>query len=169
MKRMLMLGASAIFAGLLIGGGARPLRELFRSRDKIIRVDGDSDAMKQSVANARATLPLFLAERERPRPGTRDYAVKIPLGPDHPDREFIWVAIDSVRGDAVVGRLADVPTTPGYVEGQAITFAISEVTDWYYRDGDAIRGNFSACAIFSLRPPAERDKLMADYGLLCHA
>jgi uncharacterized protein YegJ (DUF2314 family) len=66
------------------------------------------------------------------------------------------------------GRLGNTPRmVRGYELGQTIRFRRSDMVDWMYVERGAIRGNFTACALLTQEPAAERADYMRRTGLVC--
>ena len=133
----------------------------------VIGVARGDPAMAKAVADARASLPAFLAAQADPKPGTHHYAVKVGLGPVGA-QEFFWIDPFVVKDDVVTGVLANDPRrVTGYERGQTINVPLSDVQDWTYRDGATMRGNYSACVLIGRAPQEEQVAFREQYGLTC--
>ncbi|MBL8590250.1 MAG: DUF2314 domain-containing protein [Methylobacteriaceae bacterium] len=136
-------------------------------RDDVTQMSDDHPAMRAAFAKARRTLGGFLKTAERPEPGTSGHSVKIGLR-DEGVTEYFWVS--DLRGDGAsfVGRLANTPRrVRGYQLDQSIRFSRAEIVDWTYRQGARRKGNFTACALLTQEPAAERAEYMRRTGLVC--
>lgn len=133
-----------------------------------LKTDGSEAAvMAEAMRQARVSLASFLALADNPRPGTRDFSVKIGL-PTVNGKEYVWIRPFQHKGTRIVGELQNEPVgTKAIRMGERISFDDKDVVDWSYLDGDGLRGNFTACAIAQLKPPIERTAFVKRYRLDC--
>lgn len=94
--------------------------------------------MNAAIAEAKRTIPHFLAVLRNPPRGTSDLWIKYPLeGTEH-----IWVENLRRVGDRIEGRLMNVPIDERYKLGQAVSVPITQISDWAYRDAQGVvQGN----------------------------
>jgi uncharacterized protein YegJ (DUF2314 family) len=84
------------------------------------------------------------------------------------DREFFWIAPFEQRGSKFTGEINNTPQLVKKVKlGQTIAFTESEIVDWLYQDGRAMRGNFTACVLLKREPRNEAEQFMKQLGLRC--
>lgn len=103
---------------------------LMADRDDMEAVRTDDARMNAAIAEARATFPEFTAAWRSGRFDADSFVIKYPLG----GWEHIWVDVDAIDGDAVRGRLANIPAQPGFQQGQAVRVPQADISDWAYRD-----------------------------------
>ncbi len=136
-------------------------------RGEVIDMSDNHPAMRAAFAKARRTLGGFLKIAADPPPGTSLHAVKVGLR-DGGHTEYFWISDLRRDGGAFTGRLGNTPRrVRGYEFGQTLRFRRSDIVDWMYVERDAIKGNFTACALLTQEPPAERADYMRRTGLDC--
>jgi uncharacterized protein YegJ (DUF2314 family) len=138
-------------------------------KNNVVNVRTGDGAIAAARAEAQATLDGFLQRARSPNANQDKFAVKIGVGGTSGPKEFVWLTRFRLDGDVGTGTLDNVPShTPEFKVGQAVTFRRGEVTDWMYRDGKSLKGNFTGCAILATAPDAaERNKQFLKVGLDC--
>jgi uncharacterized protein YegJ (DUF2314 family) len=129
---------------------------------------GDANIAK-ARSDAQATLDGFLQRARSPMPSQGNFAVKVGLGGVSGPKEFVWITRFKLDGDVGSGTLDNVPVhLPELKAGQTVTFRRADVSDWMYKDGKSLKGNFTGCAILAAAPDAaERNKQFLKVGLDC--
>ena len=126
-KRLLI---PALLSATLLTGMAR-------AQDPIISYDEDDPAMTTAMAEARATLPLFLAEAlNEDGESFEEALVKVGLPTidgGSMDVEHIWVAPFMLLEDgSFIGLLANEPVALGDVTvGDPVKFDNAMISDWH--------------------------------------
>jgi uncharacterized protein YegJ (DUF2314 family) len=150
-----LLTSSSLSAPLL---AAPPAGE---DEGPVVNVRTDDPKMNAAIAEARRTLPEFLAALADPPPGVTGFSFKYPLA----GHEHIWVDHVERRGDRLVGRLVDTPLEPGYREGQRVTVPIGQVSDWAYRDARGVmQGHRTTRVLLPHLDPAHRRQIREGFG-----
>jgi len=133
-----------------------------------IKPDGTADVpiddadMEDAIRQARARLAEFLALARNPRPTMHGFAVKVPI-PTSSGNEYVWITPFEMRGDEVVGRLANQPHGTGRLkQGDRLKFKTSDIADWSYRLNGKRKGNFTGRAIAKRLPPTEAERLLRE-------
>jgi uncharacterized protein YegJ (DUF2314 family) len=161
---------AACFPLLLDSAAAVAQGALERSRrDEVVTMSDDDPAMRAAFAKARAGLDGFLAQLDKPPPGTSLYAVKIGIR-DGEKTEYFWLTELTRSGDRLFGRLNNTPRSVKTVhEGQALTFSRDEIRDWMYIDDGRQRmvGNFTLCALLTKESPKSAADMKRATGLVC--
>lgn len=127
LKRLLL---PALLASACLVGSAS-------AQDPIIGYDKDDAAMNAAIAEARATLPLFLAQAFNDEGASWDEAlVKVgfpTVDGSGMDLEHIWVAPFMLRDDgSFIGLLANEPVAMGDVTvGDPVEFDRAMISDWH--------------------------------------
>ena len=123
--------------------------------------------MREAMRRARATLKEFLALAETPRRGTDAFAVKVAIR-EARETEYFWIS-DFTRSDSrFSGRIDNTPRLVKRVrEGDAITFAETEIVDWTYRENGKLKGNYTACALLKQEKKRDADAFKRRFGLTC--
>ncbi|MDO9369238.1 MAG: DUF2314 domain-containing protein [Sphingopyxis sp.] len=130
MKRILILAGAAWFAITPAAAAQDDRAAMIADRDDMATVEASDARMNGAIAEARAALPEFLAAYRSGQFDRATFVIKYPLG----GWEHIWVQIDAIEKDAVLGRLSNVPAQPEYQQGQAVRVPLTDVSDWAYRD-----------------------------------
>ena len=129
--------------------------------DPVVAVSDTDVAMNAAIAEARATLPQWLALYRDPPSGYGDFAIKFPLE----GYEHIWVAVDAIEGDTVVGRLANAPHAEGWSYGDPVRVSMREVSDWAYWDDKGVaHGYRTVRVLFTMMDPAEVAAIKEQFG-----
>ena len=108
-----------------------------RAQDPIISYDKDDAAMNAAIAEARATLPLFLARAFNDEGESWDEAllkVGFPtVDGGEMDVEHIWVApFAELEGGGFTGLLANEPMALGDLGvGDQVDFTADMISDWH--------------------------------------
>lgn len=131
-----------------------------QSRDDVEMVQNDDAAMNAAIAEARRTLPTFLARFANPQARDSDFSVKYLLA----GYEHIWMSDLVFDGDSFSGTLSNVPINPDYTEGQRITGAVSDITDWTWRNGDYTEGHYTTRVLLNQIDPVQAAALRKYFG-----
>lgn len=103
---------------------------------------GDPD-LRKAQAEARRRWPEFLEAYRNPRTGQSGFNVKLPIS-DGKTTEHIWVSVQAVEGDEILGDLANQPLNLKFMrEGDRVRGRVEDVEDWGYLDGDELIGMFT--------------------------
>jgi uncharacterized protein YegJ (DUF2314 family) len=115
----------------------------------VMPVDGEDPRLKATVAEARERWPEFVAAFQA-REG-ENHAVKAPITFED-NTEFIWIEVDEIKGDQVLGKLANDPVDLGDMKlGDPVSIAVSDVNDWNYLLDGEMKGGFSVKLITELQ------------------
>ncbi len=126
-----------------------------------VAVEPTDPEMNAAIAEARRTLPEFLALLENPPAGAREFVIKFPLG----GWEHIWVRDLVVRGDTISGRLDNIPIQEGYREGDRVNVPLSEVSDWAWRGADGVvRGHRTTRVLLPRLDPGDAASVREYFG-----
>jgi len=100
----------------------------------VIEVDDDDPRMLAAVEEARSRWPEFVEAFEA-RAGEH-FSVKAPVEGGG-NKEFIWIAVDTVEDGRVNGRLGNDPVDLGDLkEGSPVSVPVVEINDWVFlREG----------------------------------
>ncbi len=156
------VGAYAVVSKASVGGGGS-------GKDNVVNVRTGDSAIAIARAEAQASLDTFLDRARNPMRHQDKFALKVGVGGTSGPKEFVWLTRFRLDGDVGTGSLDNVPVhTPELKAGQTVTFKRAEVTDWMYRDGKSLKGNFTGCAILATAPDAsERRARFLQVGLDC--
>lgn len=131
MKRVMMVAAALWLVSAPATAAPDSEREaMMADREDMVTVEASDARMNAAIAEARATLPDFLAAYRSGRFDAASFVIKYPLG----GWEHIWVDITSIDKDVVNGRLSNVPAQPAYRQGQVVRVPLTDISDWAYRD-----------------------------------
>jgi uncharacterized protein YegJ (DUF2314 family) len=136
-------------------------------RDQTISVPSDDPDMAAAMRKARDSLSEFLALSRKPRSTTSKFSVKVAVR-DQGKVEYFWIMPFEEGGGGFSGRINNTPETVRNVKlGDKISFAESEIIDWLYLDGNRMKGNFTACALFKRVPRQEAEAAIKRFGMSC--
>ena len=119
--------------------------------------------MAAAIAKARATLPVFWASYEKPKPAETGHSLKVRFPTGGNNGEYIWMAEVKKLGDGrYSGRFANSPRDlPGKRQGDLVEFADTSISDWMFlRNGKIVGGETIRPMLKSL-PKADAAALRA--------
>lgn len=155
--RPLLLAASL----LLSAAQSTPALAQNPDADPTIAFEADDPVMDAAIAEAQRTLPEFLAVLADPPAGAGEFVIKFPLG----GWEHIWVDNLRVRGDRILGNLANAPEQEGHRLGDDVSVPLAEVTDWAYRAPDGVmQGHRTTRVLLQQVPEEAAAAVLADFG-----
>lgn len=130
-------------------------------RPDIIGVEAADAAMNAAIAEAKRTFPDFLAALRSGRFDRDSFVFKYPLG----GFEHIWVRLDRIEGDTLVGRLANIPEQPDFQVGQQVRVRVADISDWAYRDQRGVMiGHRTTRVLLSMMDDETRREIIAHMG-----
>jgi uncharacterized protein YegJ (DUF2314 family) len=157
--RRAMLVALAAFA-FFIGPEAGARAE---GRSPIVDVPSSSAEMAAAIARARATLAVFWASWEAPKPSETGHSLKVRFATPRNDGEHIWIAEVKRLGDGrYTGRFANTPRDlPGKKAGDLVEFKEADISDWMFMRNGKIVGGETVKLLLRAMPKADADALRA--------
>ena len=130
------------------------------SRDDVEMVQNNDAAMNAAIAEAKRTLPTFMARFANPQPTDSDFSVKYLLA----GYEHIWMSDLQFDGDSFSGTFSNVPINPDYQQGQRITGAVADITDWTWRNGNYTEGHYTTRVLLNQIDPAQAAAIRDYFG-----
>jgi uncharacterized protein YegJ (DUF2314 family) len=162
-----MLLGAAVAAGLNPQPTSAQTITQKAERDELAIVAKSDPVMAAAMGKARKTLPDFLELAAAPKPGMEGFAVKVAIR-EGDDAEYFWITPFTDKDGAFSGAINNTPRSVRSVKlGQTITFGQSEIVDWMYMDGNAMKGNYTACALLKSAPKQQQDEFKKRFGLDC--
>jgi uncharacterized protein YegJ (DUF2314 family) len=162
-----MLLGAAVAAGLNPQPTSAQTITQKAERDELAIVAKSDPVMAAAMGKARQTLPDFLELAAAPKPGMEGFAVKVAIR-EGDDAEYFWITPFTDKDGAFSGAINNTPRSVRSVKlGQTITFGQSEIVDWMYMDGNAMKGNYTACALLKSAPKQQQDEFKKRFGLDC--
>jgi uncharacterized protein YegJ (DUF2314 family) len=121
----------------------RPLEEITKwGQAPVVLIEDDDPRLQTAVAEARRRWPDFVEAFERRSPN-QAFGVKA-LFRDGEHGEWMWIAVSSINGETIHGKLGNAPVDVRRVcEGDSVTVQAAEIGDWFYNDGEQLVGGFS--------------------------
>ena len=113
-------------------------------------------AIKPYVDTARATFPGALARYLKGLPSEHTFFVSVQLTDETKRVEQVFLVVDSIRGDRVIGRIrSQVQLVRKYRYGQPYGVPAKEIMDWLIAKPDGSEeGNFVGRFLDTYQPPA---------------
>jgi uncharacterized protein YegJ (DUF2314 family) len=112
------------------------------AKDGVIGIDGGDADLKAAVETARKSWKDF--EKAFAAGTGENHSVKFKFTDKKNGSEFMWVKVEKIDGDTVVGKLANVPNfLTNIKEGDVVKRPAAEIEDWLYVDGKKMVGGFS--------------------------
>ncbi len=129
--------------------------------DEIVEFRAEDAAMNAAIAEAKASLPVFLARLDSGALQSGD-SLKVGFHTDQ-GREHIWVDHIARKGDELTGTLANEPNwMPGLHQGSPVTFDPALVTDWSYEKDGKLWGNYTTRVMLPSLAPEEAEAVKAN-------
>ena len=121
------------------------------------------NAMKEAVADARSTLPVFWEALESGDPACSDFALNVTTRSGRYTEEYVWLAdIRQVNGEHYAGVVPeDREIKDGLTPGDVIAFLPEQIADWRFREDGKFRGAYTTRAMMNLAPEAKIDNIRA--------
>ncbi len=128
--------------------------------DTITAVKASDPVMNAAIAEAKRTLPKFLAILAAQEPSITEIGFKYPLG----GWEHIWVTNVRRDGPYLRGDLANEPAQRRYKLGDPVKVKLADVSDWAYRDKDGVmQGHYTTRVLFSQIDPEDAANIKASF------
>jgi uncharacterized protein YegJ (DUF2314 family) len=124
--------------------------------DKVTSVADDDARMNAAIAKAKATVDTFIAALKSPKPGQKDFSVKMPFV-DGEHTEHMWLAPVSYDGKVFRGIVNNEPQSVKNVRlGQEVEVAPPGISDWMYVENGKIVGGRTIRVLRETLPAGER-------------
>ncbi len=121
-------------------------------------VRSDDTRMADAIARARSHWPEFVAAFDRRCSKDADFRIKTPFS-DGSHIEHMWVDVEEVDFEKVKGRLVSRPYALSHpTQGERVSVAAEEISDWSYRDGDATGGGFTDAIFREARESSKNNR-----------
>lgn len=89
--------------------------------------------------------------------------VKVGYPTAHGGMEYLWMEVESHRGDAVTGRIVNAPEdVPEVREGERVVVDVVKVVDWAYFKGKKSFGQFTTRVLLVGADEARQHEFGAD-------
>jgi uncharacterized protein YegJ (DUF2314 family) len=135
--------------------------ELLEKRDDLASVEKSDPAMNAAIAEAKKTLPDFVAKLDANKGDMADVGFKYPLG----GWEHIWVGDVKHDGEFLTGVLVNQPAQPEHKMGEAVRVAMKDVSDWAYRDNEGVmQGHYTTKVLLPQLDPEEAASIKQSFG-----
>ena len=160
LKRVLISTIQAYRAGTLHDYTPAPGDQfLSRPPSTIAKIDPGDPELIEARRQAQTTLPRFIAKLQRPE-ASSGHSIHTALR-EHEIVEHVWVRDVHWNGTRFVGRIDEAPVDLRDTRvGDVVEIAPTEVEDWAYLEGHAMRG------AFTVRVYAERGLVPTELAVL---
>ncbi|WP_321488918.1 DUF2314 domain-containing protein [uncultured Hyphomonas sp.] len=120
-------------------------------------------ALKEAVADARETLPVFWEAYESGNPAYSDFALNVTTLSERYTEEHVWlVDVRQVNGEHYAGVIPeDREIRDGLTPGYMIAFLPEHIADWRFREDGKFRGAYTTRAMMNLAPDANIENIRA--------
>ena len=162
-----MLLSAAAAAGLSPKPAAAQSTTQKAERDELAFVAETDPVMAAAMAKAHNALPDFLTLSAAPKPGTEGFAAKVAIR-EGDNAEYFWITPFSSSDGEFSGAINNMPrAVHGVKLGRTIAFHQSDIVDWMYMDNNAMKGNYTACALLKSASKQEQKEFKKRFGLDC--
>jgi len=136
---------------------AREIRDTDVSHG-VYRIEDRDERMREAVAQARKTVPEFIAALTHPAKGQYDFEVKKPFVKNG-DVEHIWLSGVVYDGRRFHGLVDNHPSKiTGLNFGDRVSVNPDEITDWAFVDHGKLRGGYTIrCLCRELSPKQRKE------------
>ena len=109
----------------------------------VVEVAPDDPRMVAAVAEMRRRWPEFVNAFQAGSSGDKPFLVKARFA-EGDDGEFMWVSVQKIEGDSIIGRLENIPAALKAVkEGDTVTVRAEELNDWVCQISGETVGGFT--------------------------
>ena len=123
---------------------------------QLISVAGDDSAMNAAIAQAQATIALFIQRLDHPPATQTDIGLKVRLT-DGKEIEHVWLTNIQHDGTRFSGRINnEVERIHNHRLGDSVAVTLDQVSDWLAIDGGRLVGGYSIRLLRARMAPAER-------------
>jgi uncharacterized protein YegJ (DUF2314 family) len=132
-------------------------------RSPVIDVRSVDAEMNAAIARGRATLPLFWASCDAPKPSETGHSLKVRFPNSVNNGEHIWMAdVKKIADGRYSGRFANAPRyLPGKRAGDVTEFREADISDWMFMRNGKIVGGETIKALLKSIPKADAGALRA--------
>ncbi len=132
-------------------------RALGLSKDGVIQIEKEDADLKAAVETSRKRWKEF--EKAFAAGTGVNHSVKFKFSDKAKRTEFMWIAVEKIDGDTVIGKLANVPNfLTNIKEGDIVKRPISEIEDWLYIEDKKMVGGFSIQVLQDRQKKRAEDK-----------
>lgn len=157
LERIRRMNCCRLFAVIVLLGVASSLTPRPASA-QVVALPASDREMRAAVASARRTLPLFFAAFRDKRGSL--YGVRIPIRDSRGAIENIWMDVDAIEGDIIVGKIGNHPANlPELRLGSPYRASRKVISDWSYNIGQAIHGGYTTRVGLKYIPKHQADLL----------
>jgi uncharacterized protein YegJ (DUF2314 family) len=156
MKRVAMFFLGA----LLVFSGGFACTNKAASQD-VIQYGKEDARMNAAIEEARKGLPRFFeAFAGAPEEAKGAFKVKVALDTADGGHEHIWVGNLHWEGEALFGRLVNVPERlPGLSLGSQVRIERERISDWSIASPEGFYGSYTSRVMIDDLPPAQADQI----------
>ena len=109
----------------------------------VVEVASDDPRMVAAVAEMRRRWPEFVSAFQAGPLADTPFLVKARFA-EGDDEEFMWVSVQKIEGDSIMGRLENSPAALKAVkEGDTVTVRVEDLNDWVCKTGGETVGGFT--------------------------
>ena len=133
------------------------------AEENVIHLPGDDPEMAAAIAKARASLPVFWASYEAPKPSEGEHLLKVRFPYGTNNSEHIWMSeVKKLPDGRYSGRFANDPEhLSGRQFGDLVEFTEADISDWMFTRNDKIVGGETIRPLLKSMPKAEAAALRA--------
>lgn len=111
----------------------------------VINCESDDPELLAAIAEAERRWPEFVQAFRSNDRHTEHFSVKAPFDTSDGDIEWMWVAVESIEGEKITGRVANDPVNvPGVQEGDLVEIERERIQDWLYVKRGKMIGGFTS-------------------------
>ncbi|NSX56465.1 YegJ family protein [Parasulfitobacter algicola] len=131
---------SILFAACLM---VLPVGLLADKADPVWNFEASDPVMNDAIAEARATLPIFLNKVSVSNPAQELFALKVALPTPDAGHEHVWVAYFNHQNNSFEGALMNQPAMAQGNRGDVIEFTNADISDWFFWQDEKMHGAFT--------------------------
>jgi uncharacterized protein YegJ (DUF2314 family) len=139
--------------------------------NEVLTMYADHPLMRRAIRRARSELADFLELAESPPGNLTNFAVRVYLL-ERNEVEYVWIANFRRNDDGLFAGVVDgdIHMKSRFARGDRFTFVRGDIVDWTYTDTrkGRVHGAYTECALLTLAPAAEADKIRKTRKLDCN-
>jgi uncharacterized protein YegJ (DUF2314 family) len=110
--------------------------------------DFDDARMDSAIAEAKATIVVFISALEKQEPSTKGFALKKAYTYAGDKKEFIWISNVRLKEGAFEGEINNEPVNKiGVKLGQKVRVTKDEIEDWMFMSNGRLQGGYTIVAL----------------------
>lgn len=139
--------------------------------EQVLTMHADHPLMLRAIRRARSELADFLELAESPPGNLTHFSVRVTLL-ERNEAEYIWVTDFTKDDNSLFAGVVDgdIHMKTRFKRGDRFTFRQGDIVDWTYTDTrkGRVHGAYTECALLTLAPAADAQRIREKHQLDCN-